>query len=92
MASDGTTGLPYIVARGEDLAPIACGDGDVIGDEECDDGNLDDGDGCSSTCRIEAAVCGDGNRDASEQCDDGNNDDGDGCAADCTVEDRCVRR
>lgn len=27
-----------------------CGNGIVEADEECDDGNLDDGDGCSSTC------------------------------------------
>jgi cysteine-rich repeat protein len=88
VASDGTTGLPYIVARGEDLAPIACGDGDVMGDEECDDGNLDDGDGCSATCRIEVPECGDGTVDPGEECDDGNTDDADGCSADCLIE--CV--
>ena len=27
-----------------------CGDGVLNGAEECDDGNLDDGDGCSTTC------------------------------------------
>ena len=30
-----------------------CGDGVLIGDEECDDGNLRRGDGCSTTCSIE---------------------------------------
>jgi len=30
-----------------------CGDGKVMSSEECDDGNLVDGDGCSSTCQIE---------------------------------------
>ncbi|MFH1670630.1 MAG: DUF4215 domain-containing protein, partial [Patescibacteria group bacterium] len=35
-----------------DCSPI-CGDGLVVGDEECDDGNTRNGDGCSSTCRIE---------------------------------------
>jgi fibro-slime domain-containing protein len=30
-----------------------CGDGQRFSDEECDDGNLFDGDGCSSTCKIE---------------------------------------
>lgn len=32
-----------------------CGDGEIDqdGGEECDDGNLDDGDGCSSTCKFE---------------------------------------
>ncbi len=32
-----------------------CGDGSVDRDEECDDGNNDDGDGCSSECRFETA-------------------------------------
>ena len=30
-----------------------CGDGVVGGTEECDDGNLVSGDGCSATCRLE---------------------------------------
>ena len=30
-----------------------CGDGTVNGDEVCDDGNDEDGDGCSSKCKIE---------------------------------------
>lgn len=34
--------------------PIACGDGVVNTGEECDDGDPDDGDGCSSSCVIEA--------------------------------------
>jgi cysteine-rich repeat protein len=29
-----------------------CGNGALDGDEECDDGNLEDGDGCNATCRI----------------------------------------
>ena len=36
-----------------------CGDGVVEGDEACDDGNLDDGDGCESDCTYTIA-CGDG--------------------------------
>ena len=37
-----------------DCWPGVCyGDGIIWGDEECDDGNLDDGDGCSSTCTVE---------------------------------------
>ena len=31
-----------------------CGDGLVLGSEQCDDGNAVSGDGCSSTCQIEA--------------------------------------
>lgn len=31
-----------------------CGDGITVGDTyECDDGNNDDGDGCSSDCKVE---------------------------------------
>ena len=33
-----------------------CGDGDMEGEEECDDGNLIDGDGCSSICEIEEGI------------------------------------
>ena len=32
--------------------PPGCGNGTVDGDEECDDGNLTDGDGCDSDCRF----------------------------------------
>jgi fibro-slime domain-containing protein len=37
-----------------------CGDGQRFSDEQCDDGNLYDGDGCSSKCKIEAGyTCAD---------------------------------
>jgi fibro-slime domain-containing protein len=32
---------------------ISCGNGAIEGTEACDDGNLDDGDGCSKTCTLE---------------------------------------
>ncbi len=57
--------------------------------EECDDGNLISGDGCSSTCQSESeapiGVCGDGVVDlmAGEECDDHNLVSGDGCDANC---------
>jgi cysteine-rich repeat protein len=35
-----------------------CGDFSVDADEECDDGNIVSGDGCSATCQSEAAVGG----------------------------------
>ncbi|HEV8322591.1 MAG TPA: DUF4215 domain-containing protein [Myxococcota bacterium] len=64
-----------------------CGDGDVSGTEECDDGNTFGGDGCSATCTTEAGgTCGDGTVDAGEECDDGNTADGDGCSSTCTDE------
>lgn len=65
----------------------ACGNGQRVPVEQCDDGNTVDGDGCSSTCRIEtgyachepthgpsvcALTCGDGLIDPPhEECDDG---------------------
>jgi cysteine-rich repeat protein len=33
-----------------------CGDGYQTGDEECDDGNAEPGDGCSATCDIEQVI------------------------------------
>lgn len=78
-----------------------CGDGHLDPDEGegCDDGNLVNGDGCSSLCQVECDfrcgscgtpedclapdVCADGVRTAHEACDDGNTVGGDGCAADC---------
>ena len=35
--------------------PAVCGNGDLESGEQCDDGNTDDGDGCSSACRVELA-------------------------------------
>lgn len=90
-ASCGTSGLS------------CCGNGSVEVDyssdiaEDCDDGNLIDGDGCSSACLAEGsatvgATCG--NNDvaynttthAGEECDDGNNAGGDGCSRQCLRE------
>ncbi|MEM4271468.1 MAG: LamG-like jellyroll fold domain-containing protein [Candidatus Pacearchaeota archaeon] len=34
-----------------------CGNGVQEGSEECDDGNTNNGDGCSSTCQIEVPAC-----------------------------------
>jgi len=67
--------------------------------EQCDDGDLDNGDGCSSTCQIEAGYictlgtpdvcepeCGDGIEVGSEECDDDDLDDDDGCDSNCLLE------
>lgn len=35
------------------VRPPGCGDGLISGTEQCDDGNLTNGDGCSSTCTTE---------------------------------------
>ena len=61
-----------------------CGNGVVDPGEECDDGNIIDGDHCSSSCRAE--TCGNNVVDPGEQCDDGNLVDGDGCSSKCTIE------
>ena len=67
-----------------------CGDGVAQGPtEECDDGNLANGDGCSATCTIEGPlplVCGDGLAVTPEQCDDHNLVGGDGCSSTCMLE------
>lgn len=63
-------------------ATSACGDGTQDVGEQCDDGNLSNGDGCSIVCTVPA--CGDGFPDPGEQCDDGNPSDHDACKHDCT--------
>jgi cysteine-rich repeat protein len=53
-----------------------CGNGIQGVAEECDDGNTEDNDGCSSECIIElASTCGDGTCDSDETCSS--------CISDC---------
>lgn len=61
-----------------DVLVPGCGDGFVQVGEECDDGDLDNGDGCSSTCEIEGNFCAEsepnntiGTADALAGCDGG---------------------
>ena len=71
-----------------------CGDGvRQAGVEECDDGNVSEGDGCREGCL--KATCGDGVRrttdmdgEPPEECDDGNDDSTDNCTIECK-EPRC---
>jgi|GEM_PF-1268341 len=68
-------------STGETTPEPVCGNGDIEGDEQCDDGNDDNTDGCIE-CRN--ARCGDDIRqltpvNEAEECDDGNNDDNDNC-------------
>ena len=59
-----------------------CGNKVVNGGEQCDDGNLDDSDACTSVCKTN--ICGDGAVYAGvEQCDDGNKVDSDACSNTC---------
>ncbi len=69
-----------------------CGDKKQENPEECDDGNLNNGDGCSNKCSIEIANsqgkygCGNGIKERNERCDDGNLNNGDGCSDACGLE------
>lgn len=77
---------------------VACGDGTVDADEECDDSGVVNGDGCSYKCMVEPGFvcsgspsvcsrnCGNGTLDSGEPCDDGGRADGDGCSAGCALE------
>ena len=55
--------------------------------EECDDGNNENGDNCSSTCHNETQYCGNGRYEPNEMelCDDGNQIDEDGCSNSCLI-------
>ena len=75
------------ITGGEGGKISICGNGVLEGNEKCDDGNLVNGDGCSSTCTIETlSVCGNNIKEGTEQCDDGNLINGDGCSSTCTIE------
>ena len=66
--------------------PPVCGNGVVEAGEECDDGNLVDGDGCDANCVLGEVLCGNSVIDPGETCDDGNNDPDDGCGSQCATE------
>ncbi|MGH1345056.1 MAG: hypothetical protein ACRBN8_26080 [Nannocystales bacterium] len=68
-------------------ADPVCGDGQVDGDELCDDGDDNGSYGfCAAGCEAQGAYCGDGNTDAEfEACDDGDAVNGNGCNIDCVV-------
>jgi len=64
-----------------------CGNAVIEGNEQCDDGAVVAGDGCSTNCRFE--VCGNRFIDPGEACDDGNTVTGDGCSPTCQREPIC---
>jgi len=82
----------------------SCGDGNRSVNEDCDDGNTNSTDGCSSDCITEegfvcdvpqgelsvCTICGDGKREGIETCDDNNTMDGDGCSISCQLEEDFV--
>jgi cysteine-rich repeat protein len=59
-----------------------CGNEVIEGEEECDDGNLNENDSCKNDCTYN--ICGDGViHNGIEICDDGNLDDSDECPWTC---------
>jgi cysteine-rich repeat protein len=77
------------------VCPVLCPNGAIDDNEQCDDGNLEDGDLCNNICRLNECTgpncprCGDGvfQHQIGEQCDDGNQEDGDACTNNCRM--RC---
>ncbi|MEO8841223.1 MAG: DUF4215 domain-containing protein [Kofleriaceae bacterium] len=81
-ASDGTLPSNLATISIAIANVITCGDGVTEGGEQCDDGNVDNTDGCLNNCMV--ASCGDGVVHAGvEQCDDGNADNTDTCPTTC---------
>jgi cysteine-rich repeat protein len=64
--------------------PVGCGNSILTPNEVCDDGNTNNGDGCSADCKSDE-TCGNSIPDPAmgEQCDDGNAVQDDGCHTDC---------
>jgi MYXO-CTERM domain-containing protein len=67
-----------------------CGDGEVTGYEGCDDGDTDDGDGCSGICQVEVGYACIGAPSTCEECfEDIDCDDGDDCTTDACTDNAC---
>jgi fibro-slime domain-containing protein len=109
-SASGTGGTPILQMGGENSMgeggsgePVdyVCGNQLLEPGEFCDDGNTNDGDGCSADCSAVdpdydcsevgqpcdlVVICGNGILEGDELCDDLNTMAGDGCAADCSAE------
>ncbi|MEM9192756.1 MAG: DUF4215 domain-containing protein [Myxococcota bacterium] len=82
------------------ITVVSCGDSLLGAGEDCDDGNTNNDDGCSSSCEVEAnfacveagtpciqiVTCGNARIEGDETCDDRNTTSGDGCSASCELE------
>lgn len=77
-------GLARGACTGGACRALVCGDGVLAFGEQCDDGNVIGGDGCSANCASTEA-CGNAVLDPGEVCDDGNLLDADGCQRDCQI-------
>jgi len=64
------TPAPMIVVDTSLLPCPECGNDNIETPETCDDGNQEDGDGCSSSCQIEDPIPGDANGDFAVTADD----------------------
>jgi cysteine-rich repeat protein len=80
---DQAYGTTIALARATFIAAQSCGDNVVDPGEQCDDGNLLDGDGCDFNCTLTA--CGNGILTTGEVCDDGNFDNNDECTNVCRI-------
>ncbi len=90
-----TNGIVFAIYYSD---PI-CRNGIIEGTETCDDNNIANSDGCSSTCSVESGwscsgqpsictrnpVCGNGVIEGTEQCDDGNRISDDDCDNTCKL-------
>ena len=76
--------LGLVLLAAPTLAVAVCGDGAPQAPEQCDDGNLVDGDGCDSNCTFTG--CGNAVVTGGEECDDGNTVSDDCCSATCQTE------
>src|SRR3990167_5430232 len=97
LGMKGVVPLPASLLPAETPEDI-CGDGLLTDSEQCEDGNVADGDGCSMSCTLEEGWvcstlpcrkiedCGDTLVTGTESCDDGNAEAGDGCSPTCARE------
>ena len=84
-ATTTVTSTQNVIVSVQIVGPQVCGNNFLEPPEECDDGNLTNGDGCSDSCLLEQ-ICGDGVVQSPEECDDGNLTNGDGCSDLCVIE------
>jgi cysteine-rich repeat protein len=54
--ADAGEDAPPVPDAGGDAASSLCGNDGIDGEEQCDDGNRDNGDGCSADCTLEPAM------------------------------------
>jgi MYXO-CTERM domain-containing protein len=88
LNGDGINADEHDIGPYEYVAMPVCGDGQLNGNDACDDGAANGQYGyCNDDCTGPGPYCGDGNHDvAFEECDDGNTTPGDGCDGNCLTE------